>query len=192
LVSLKQDAYQKIDVKENQNRTVYLAATANGTLANLPLMFSIVDYPSNGKVDPNHAILKGKSNDYTIVVKYIPNTNYTGPDSFTYKFTAINIPTTNVSFATNTRPNSDVGKIDIVVNPPNSKLYFVTPPLQRAGLAFILSLIIVFLIFLLAYVIIRKIRSKQKRSTSQNSGVLSEMRIGIQVLPYSSFCYGLA
>jgi len=132
-------------VEKNTNLTIG-RNVVSGELSKLPLSFSVKDAPTHGVVNINGAILT-----------YMPNHNYTGPDGFTYTATVTN-PTSNIT------NSSNIGKVSMTVNPTNSKLVFVAPPEYRAGLAFSISLGIVFLIFVIAYFVISRMRMRQWKS----------------------------
>jgi Big-like domain-containing protein len=146
--SLKVPDFTPLETFKNNNLSINLTVDATGNLAKVPLNFSIVVEPSHGIiVNP----IKIMAKEHRAVVIYKPNYNYTGPDSFSFKATVFN-----------KNNSSNIGKISIIVNPPNSKLVFVATPEQRAGLAFGSSLIIVFFIFLSAYLIVRRVRKTKK------------------------------
>ena len=135
---------QDLHVEKKTNLTI--SPKVSGELAKLPISFSVENDPSHGIVDPIGAMLI-----------YKPNDNYTGPDSFTFKAVAI-------SRTSNMTNSSNIGKASLTVNPSStSQLVFVAPPEQRAGWAFGISLIIVLLIFVIAYIVIRKIRMRQTK-----------------------------
>ena len=83
----------------------------------------------------------------SVSVRYIPKYNYTGPDSFTYRATAVK-----------TNQMSNIGNVSLQVIPSAP---FITDPGYRAVAAFSISLIIDFVIFLIAYLIIRGRRQKK-------------------------------
>ena len=98
--------------------------------------YIVKEHPLHGTVPANRTTLR-----------YVPNLNYTGTDSFIY--------TANGTTGSRT--------VSIIVNPPNSKLVFVAPPEYRAELAFSISLGIVFSIFVIAYFVISRIRMRQTK-----------------------------
>jgi hypothetical protein len=133
-------------VEKNTNLTIS-PKVVGGELGKLPIRFSVEEGPSHGVVDQSNGAM----------LTYMPNDNYTGPDDFAFKAIAIN----KTSDMTN---SSNIGKASLTVNPSStSQLVFVGTPEQRAGLAFGISLIIVLLIFVVAYIVIRKIRMRQTK-----------------------------
>ena len=130
-------------VEENKIRLITLTANTTRDLAKVPLNFSIVQNPKAGKVD----IIKYNRNR-SVTVGYVPRHNYTGPDSFTFRALVIK-----------TNQMSNIGNVSLVVKPTAP---FITDPGYRVAAAFSISLIIDFLIFLIAYAIIRGRREKKE------------------------------
>jgi Bacterial Ig domain len=127
-----------IIVEKNKFKTIDLTANATGSLAKVPLTFSIVQKPKHGDVIPV------KINDYgsgSVSVTYTPTYNYTGRDSFTFAVTAVKAS-----------PNRSIGNVSLEVVRATPS---ITDPRERAAIAFILALIIDSLIFLTAYAIIK-------------------------------------
>jgi hypothetical protein len=148
--SLSVQDIPNLNDQKNTNLSINLTAYTGGNLAKVPMNFSVVEGPAHGKTSqPNAA--KDKPQSATII--YTPLHNYTGPDSFTFKATAFG-----------TGKSSNIGKVSLTVNPPNSILLYVATPEYRAGLAFGISLLIVLLIFVTAYIVIRRIRMLQTQN----------------------------
>jgi hypothetical protein len=131
---------QYLSVKKNANLTIDESAVINKT-GKLPFTFAVVRSPSHGNVHTNGSILT-----------YIPFSNYTGSDSSTFKAIAIDTtPNENLS--------SNIERVSIRVDP---KPLLSGPTEVRVALGFGLSLVIVFLIFILAYFLVRKRRREEK------------------------------
>ena len=145
---LKVNDSLNVPVERNTNQSINLTADVSGSIAGLPLTFSVVENPSHGKAVP-------MDNGSKAVINYIPTTNYPGPDAFTFKATAFD------TASNKSLPPSNLGKVSVIVNPSNSALVFVAPPEIRAGLAFGLSLVVVFFIFVIVYFVIRRVRKRQ-------------------------------
>jgi len=129
----------QITMKANQSHNITQDIDA-GKVANLN--FTVDKQPSHGKVIT-----------YKHELTYRPEINYTGPDFFTFKAVGTNTSSQSI--------NHYVGRASITVDPPNSELVINAPLEFRAGLAFGISLGVVFLIFAIAYFIIRKIRMRE-------------------------------
>jgi hypothetical protein len=141
---LKVKQHEDLTTTKDKSFLINFTAASENNI-NKRLKFSISGYPTHGLLSPIKNITENKA-----ITTYTPIKNYTGPDSFTF-------------LATDAITNSNVGEISITINPAGSKLLLIAPPEQRAIVAFILSLVIVFLIFLLTYLFIRKIRLRQNK-----------------------------
>jgi hypothetical protein len=148
--SLHVKDFPDLQLVKNTNYKISLKADASGNLTKVPLNFSVEEGPSHGVTGNAIPITH---NGTTAMIIYTPQENYTGPDAFTFKATAFN-----------TTHSSNIAKASITVNPLKSKLVYVAPPEYRAGLAFGISLVIVLLIFVIAYiVVVRRIRMRQTK-----------------------------
>jgi hypothetical protein len=134
--TVNDQAYQ---TEENAHLKINLTGTSGNT-THKGLKFSTTVSPINGIL---FSIKNVTSNLATVVYK--PKPNFTGPDSFEYK-------------ATNGIYQSNKGTISITVNPPNAALILKWNPEDRAKLAFIISAVIVFVIFFLTYLAMRQLR----------------------------------
>jgi hypothetical protein len=156
-----------LSVKKNNNLTIVIAESSNN-LSKLASHFSVEKEPSHGYLinpDPSMSIYsKYTSNgiiplndtsiskdDHTASILYTPKLNYTGPDSFTF----------------NTSDPKKVGNVFITINPPNSNLLLNATPVERVGVAFVLSIAIVIVIFLITYLIIKRIRNIQQSNKTK-------------------------
>ena len=154
--------FQDLSVKKNNNHTIAIADSMNN-LSNSLSHFSIEKEPSHGYLtylNPNGNSyskyisniiyplnVTSLSNDGHIAsILYIPKPNYTGPDSFTF----------------NTSDPKRIGNVFMTINPPNSNLLLNATPEERVGAALVLSIVIVIAIFLITYLIIRRIRNRQQ------------------------------
>ena len=125
-----------LDVDENKFLPIELKANATGNLAKVPLDFSIVQ-PKHGIVSP---MAINDNGSRRVSVKYIPTSNYTGEDSFTFSVTA-----------SNAGPITSNGTVSLEVN----QFTLIEDPGYRAVVAFVIALIFDFLIFLAAFLIIK-------------------------------------
>ena len=138
-LQLEQSKFLTLD--KNGNLTINKNAVINNP-ARLPFNFIMVKNATYGVAIANGSL-----------ITYTPKYNYTGPDSFSFRADAIN-KTTKKPIHSNTQD------VTITVEPT---LIFNAPPEIRAALAFGLSLVVVFLIFLIAFLIIRKTRRIGKK-----------------------------
>jgi Bacterial Ig domain len=144
-VSLHVKDLPDLQLEENKNLTINNMTNPNvvsGNQAKLPLSFSVQEGPLHGNVNAKKATLT-----------YRPNPNYNGPDNFTFRASVTNT-TSNKTYSSN------IGRVSITINP--HPLIFASYPEYRAGLAFGISLGIVFGIFVIVYFVIRKIRFSGK------------------------------
>ena len=125
-----------LDVDENKFLPIELKANATGNLTKVPLDFSIVQ-PKHGVVSPMTINDNGRGR---VLVKYIPTSNYTGKDNFTFSVTAANAS-----------PIISNGTVSLEVN----QFTLIEDPGYRAAVAFVIALIFDFLIFLTAYLILK-------------------------------------
>jgi len=140
-------------VEKNKGQPIELAANTTGDLINHTLIFTI-GTPKHGDVFPH--MITGRSPTHTtqIKIEYTPNHNYNGTDSFSY----------NVTPAPPDGKYSSTGYVFLTVNA--SPLLPKTPPQSLAALAFAISFIIDFIIFLAAYLIIRELRRTKRMKFS--------------------------
>lgn len=131
---------QYLTVKKNANLTIDQSVVNNP--AQLPLSFSVVSRPSHGNIHTNGTLLT-----------YIPNSNYTGSDSFAFIATAINTTSNKIL-------SSNIETVTVRIDP---KPLLDGSSQIRVALGFSSSLVIVILIFIIAYILIRKRRKENER-----------------------------
>lgn len=141
--SLVANNITNLKVEENKILPINLTANATGNLTKVPLNFSIVQKPKHGIVE----IPIKYNGNRSVSIRYTPTYNYTGRDSFTFRATAIKASHT-----------SNIGNVSLVVIPT---IPFIANPGYRAVVAFVIALLIDFLIFLTAYAIIRARRQNK-------------------------------
>src|SRR2546423_1544264 len=83
-------------VQANKTSPIKLTATTTNDLAKVPLIFSIVQNTTHGKLNPlKPQIVKADGNSRSVSIKYNITKNYIGPDSFTFRISPIDASNVN-------------------------------------------------------------------------------------------------
>jgi hypothetical protein len=134
-----------IRVEKNKGLPIELAANTTGDLTKQLLNFTVNKQPNHGHVFPTSITGYNQTR-----IEYTPNHNYNGTDSLTYKVTT----------APPDGEHNSTGYVYLTVNA--TAFIFPHTPQYRAAVAFAISFIIDFIIFLAAYLIIRELRRTQR------------------------------